>query len=174
MIYYHASPVQLNLAKLEPNRLFFISNHKEYVINEFLFGRNYKFLYEIELKKSKIKSFDILKAKHFKIWKNYCRQEYGQYDYKMLNTSISNGRLAFYTEDEILPILQENNLNSCLFDEIGAASSVGEKPNEWREFLQKEYGNIEINSIGIIDPKIIKKIKLEVIRCESNELVWSE
>ena len=159
MIYYHASPVLLNLAKLESNRLFFISNHKDFVINEFLFGKNYKFLYEIELKKSKIKSFDILKTKHFKIWLNHCRQEYGQYAYEILNTTISNGHLAFHAEDEILPILQENNLNSCIFDEIGA-SFIGEKPNEWCEFLQKEYGNIEINSIGIINPKIIKKINI--------------
>ena len=173
MLYYHASPVPLTLSKLEPNRLFFISNHKEFVINEFLFGKQYKFLYEIELKKSKLKTFDLLKTKHFKLWLNYCKKEYGQYAYKILNTTISNGYLAFHAEGEILPILQENNLNSCLFDELGAYI-VGDKVNEWREFLQKEYGDVEINSLAIIDPKIIKKIKLEVIRCESNELVYGD
>jgi len=153
-MFYHASPHPIT--EIEPNRLFFVSDNKEYVKNEYGAVKNYPYLYQIELYKTKVKCFDLLKVKHYKIWLKYLLQEYQNYAYRLLNMTIKNGKLAWHVEREVLPILQANNFNCCLFDEAGA-DMIGDEKNEWGEMITKEYGNV--TSLAIIDPKIIKFIK---------------
>lgn len=167
--YYHASPNVLSIEKLELNRLFFVSDNKDFVISEFLFGKNYKFLYEVKIKKTKIKCFDILKVKCFRLWQKYLIKHFGDFHHKVI--SVYNGKLCFFVEDEVLPIMIENGFNTCIFDEIGG-DYIGGEINEWGQYLKEEYKTNEISSIAIIDKTVIKKLKPIAIKTEGNSLEY--
>lgn len=153
MPYYHASAHPLFYQNLKPDKLLFVSDNKEFVRNEFGLTKPSFILYEVELYKSKVKLFDILKPKHFKIWLSYLYDLYRDKAMEMFNMTIRNGKLSWYLEDEVFPILKANKFNCCIFDEAGADISG----SDWSQYISGKYG--DVSSIAITDPSIIKSIK---------------
>lgn len=152
MKYYHASPVALQKKDILPGSLFFISNNYNFVINEFLCGKDYKYLHEITLNKTKCRIFDIQKKKCLYQYLRYLKMILKDNFESKLHLAINNGRVSFIVDEDMPPLLNFLEYNVCVFDEGGDNSS------EWGWMVSRHYGEVE--SLGILDPVVIKTIKV--------------
>ena len=153
MNFYHASPKPLSKKELICGQFLYTSNNKEFVEKEFLEINNYKYLYKIELYKTKQKTFSLLKTKCFKIFLEKSIDIYGQNYNKYLNFCIADGEII-WTEDEFIKgICQEFGFNMAIFNENGLELVN----DDWCNYIKNKYSE-PVYSLAILDPKIIKKI----------------
>jgi hypothetical protein len=149
--YYHASPVTLQKKDLVVGHLFYVSDNFDFVVSNFFFGKEYKYLYEITLNKTKSRIFDIRKKKCLYSYLRYLKWILKDKLESNLKLAINNGRISFIIAEHLIPLLNHLNYNICVFDE------GGDNDSKWGKLISKEYGEVE--SLGILDPKVIKIIK---------------